>query len=269
MKKSVKTILNTLIFMVLFTIFHSYSIEENQASEKKTTPHPVATEKQVVALLDALIKRNTDFSVQIARPELPIKVALWQRKGQIQLPQGITWELFKNAVYQFGVDLYTLLQQDENGQYYHIKDIQNNPALYGTLSAFNTQIMEVKQKENGTTSIIKGVGKQLIPLMNIYIHAFYQQKLIEQIKGFLVKFEERAKKLRSAEQEAQKRAEQRIASFTDFDIDYSFPEISYESQYEAPEYTLPADLEALEAREEASPGIEIPEMKFEDIDWGF
>ncbi len=219
MKKAIITIFAVTVSVGLATIHKSYTAETPVKKEPEVAA--VGTPEKAVAMLNELIAKNSAFSVKIAHHELPIKANLWQRKGQLKLPTNIPWETFKRNVHQFGVDLHALLEKDEKGVYYHIEALRKDAAVYNALSQMNQKLP--KEQKNGAKESVLKIGKLptqgLISSINLYAAAFYQQKLLEQIKTFFKGFEERAKGLRSKEEEAQKTAElpAPTTSFDEFD----------------------------------------------------
>jgi len=272
MKKTAVIILIITVLVGLLVIFKSYT-EESTASEQPE-PETVITQDQAVNMINNLIAKNATFLVQIAPPELPINIRIWQRKGQLKLPVDIPWETFKKDVHQFGVDLHTLLEKDAKGIYYHIETVRKDPTLYKLLAYLNQQLAQSqKGKTNGSIATIgKESTAQIIAGINLYATIFYQQKLLDRLKALLAKFEERAKLLRTKEEEAQKSAEQidTAPSGDDFDFDFSYPEIE-EGRYE--EATEPDRYETediLGDQEGGATDEELAqEINIEDIDWGF
>ena len=192
----------------------------------------------------------------------------------MKLPANVPWETFKKDVHQFGVDLHTLLEKDTKGAYYHIEALRKNAAVYNTLAQMNQKLQQ-EQKTAAPDQPALKLGKQtaqsLVRGINLYAHAFYQQKLIEQLKGLFKGFEEQAKKLRTAEEGAQKTAEGRPASgaFDDFDFDYG--EIGTDFGVDFGTDTGVEDFSDWPEVTDVEPSAdtELKESDIGEIDWGF
>ncbi len=273
MKKALVTILSVTVSVGLMTIFKSYTIVEAPKKKEPAAAVAVGTQEKAVAMINDLITKNGAFSVQIAPPELPIKVKFWQRKGQVQLPTNIPWETFKKDVHQFGVDLHALLEKDEKGVYYHIEALRRDSSVYNALAQMN-QHLSPERKTGEKETAVRKIGKQptqaLLRSINLYATSFYQQKLLERIKALLKGFEEQAKKLRTEAEQAQKTAEQTPTSYPSTE-DFDFADIDMDIT-EAP-MDFDADIEETDFgdRPEVDIAEELPidtETDF-SLDWGF
>lgn len=273
MKKALVTILSVTVSVGLMTIFNSYTVEAPKKKEPAAAVAAVGTQEKAVAMINDLIAQNGAFSVQIASPELPIKVKLWQRKGIVKLPTNIPWETFKKDAHQFGVDLHTLLEKDEKGVYYHIEALRKDSSLYNALAQMSQKRSPGRKTGEKETAVLK-IGKQptqvLLRSINLYATSFYQQKLLERIKAVLKGFEEQAKKLRAEAEQAQKTAEQTTTSYESVE-DFDFTDIDMDAA-EAP-MDFGADIEETDFsdRPEVDFAEELPMDKDTDfsLDWGF
>lgn len=272
MKKPIITTLALIASISLVTIHHAYTVAQPKQEPTESVPSAISTER-VVATLNGLIAKNSAFLVKIGHHELPLKVKIWQRKGLLKLPLTISWAMFKRDVQQFDVDLHSLLEKDEKGVYYHIESLAKDTALYSALAAMNKGFPKAPAKE---TELALKIGKQpklgLLKILNLYALQFYQNKLLEKIKEFFKGFEERAKGLRTAAEQAQKTAEQQMptSSFDEFDYT-TYPDTDWASyDTTSQEYDFETEAEPT-AAEYTAEEIELPETEFDinSIDWGF
>ncbi len=272
MKKALITILSVTVSVGLMTIFKSYTVE----APKKKEPAVVAavgTQEKAVAMINDLIAQNGAFSVQIASPELPIKVKLWQRKGIVKLPTNIPWETFKKDVHQFGVDLHALLEKDEKGVYYHIEALRKDSFVYNVLAQMSQKRSPERktgEKEAAVLKIEKLPTQALLRSINLYATSFYQQKLRERIKAVLKGFEEQAKKLRAEADKAQKTAEQATTSYESTD-DFDFADTDMDVAEAPMDFGTYMEETDFSDRPEVDFAEELPMGKETDfsLDWGF
>jgi len=272
MKKSLVTILSVTVSVGLMTIFKSYTVEAPKKKEPAAVT-AVGTQEKSVAMINDLIAQNGAFSVQIASPELPIKVKLWQRKGIVKLTTNIPWETFKKDVHQFGVDLHTLLEKDEKGVYYHIEALRRDSSVYNALVQMSQKRSPGRKTGEKETAVLK-IGKQptqaLLRSINLYATSFYQQKLLERIKAVLKGFEEQAKKLRAEAEKAQKTAEQTPTSYESTD-DFDFAGTDMDSSEFSMDFGADMEETDFSDRPEIDFAEELPMDNESDfsLDWGF
>lgn len=242
MKKNI-----VLVSAVIVISFALYSVDEKEKPKKEVVP--LATQKEVVSLINALIKEHGAFSVKLSHPLLPGKVRSWQQKGIIKFKTS--WNTFKKDVGEFATFLHSLLHKNpQTGTYYHVENLQKNAALYKALQEIHAALGTYEPKiAPATFKLDKPSSQALQKLIALYGTILYQRKLLDVIKKFLKAFEVEAKKIRTEEETASKKAGRaKKESFEmpefapeyelDMGAEFDFTTPSYQPE---PQYDLPMD----------------------------
>jgi hypothetical protein len=209
-----------------------YSVSQQEAKKEVANQAPVVSQKEIIDLINKIIKENASFAVKLSHPLLPGKVRLWQQRGLVQFPTKQSWSTFIKDVNQFGTYLHTLLERNpQSGEYYHLEKAQKDATLYKNLQKLDQVLSANEPKIERTPSPLKLSKESLEALqkiINTYGTTLYQEKLLEQLDQLLKGFEQEAKKIRTEEEKATAQAgrTQRVApqefSFEDLELGSDF-----------------------------------------------
>lgn len=225
--------------------------------EKRETIKPISTQNEAIELINRLINANQSFSVKLSNPMLPGKMRMWQQRGLVRYPTKMTpWVTFKKDVQQFGSDLHQLLSQDpQTNKYYHLDELRKNHELYRQLQGIDKALKEHEPNIEMAKPFL--LGKESLEAMqkiiNAYGTAFYQDKLLEQIKQVIKGFEKEAEQIRKTQEKAQEKARgsrPEQIGVDDIDIELYEP-ISYQAPSYEPSY-------------ESEPAFNLEELELDD-----
>lgn len=203
-------------------------VEEEPAAEQKAAPEPkpaeqkkaepaikpiTSQEQQAINIINDIIHHTNSFIIKaVIMPELPGKIAAWQKKKQIEWRPDLSWNVFKKNLESFVENLNTLITRDSKTKaFVHLEKLLSNEPLYNNIKKVHRVVsqqepaIEEQLPLSGTMS--KSSKKAFQKMINQYIEALYVLNLPQELKQLFTHYEPKAKEAREAEEKARKEAD--------------------------------------------------------------
>lgn len=169
--------------------------------------------ENALAMLDDIIKQTNAFIVKVqSSPELPARIERWGKEKSISNWQpDLTWSSFKAQTELLIQKLQKAKDKNPKTKAYkYLADLIEDEALYNNLSQLQTNLIKtvhlVEIPVFAAEKISKKSKKAVRSVMNHLIEGMYILKIPQALEKLFEKFEPKAKKVREAEEFAEKQA---------------------------------------------------------------
>ena len=187
-----------------------------QEEERKPEPKPVTpTNKQMAALqlIDALIMSIDNFlrKAQVM-VELPGKIISWNKEGKLKgWPTNLTWNIFKDQIEDLDAKLKKLKDRDpKSNNYKYLDDFIKDESTFNNLTKVKDSLARYEPKiELSPFGIDKMTSESRQATRSVVLSLFEATGILAIPSGLdkiFEKYEPTAKKIKEAEEAAQKRA---------------------------------------------------------------
>jgi len=191
---------------------------EKEIKEEEVITEPEIKEErgkqsQAILLIDAIITYTNSFLVTIASsPDLPGKIEFWGKEGTIkEWPSTLVWKDFKEQLENFSQQLHKIKDQDSTTKKYkYLDDLIKDESLYNNLTQLKTKIShyipKIEIPEFGLEKLTTESKQAVQKAVNTYTESLYTLKIPQELTKLFEKFEPIAKKLKTEEEETEKKA---------------------------------------------------------------
>jgi len=195
--------------------------EVTEVEREIPTPEPTITKEekneqaQAISLIDTIITHTNSFIVKIASsPDLPNKIESWGQKGIIkEWPATLKWTDFKLQLETLSQRLYRLKDIDtQTKKYKYVDDLIKDKVLYNNLLQLKKEAIvyepNIEIPEFGLEKLSTESKHATQKLTSAYTEVLYTLKVLQALEKLFEKYEPIAKKLRTGEEDTEKKAAQ-------------------------------------------------------------